>query len=151
MEKSIGPALQTAKNLDHVRKELLKKFKARRNKKTKIGYVAGIMYSEGPQFAQTNLRKLESHAKKLRKLHDFPMFTATDVFPPEIYSNLEEWKLSFEEREEKVRFFWREILKSGHITDVFMTPRWDKSKGATDEHETAKRIGLKIHYIEDTH
>lgn len=77
------------------------------------------------------------------------MFSAIDVFSSEIYERLAEWKLPFNEREVKARSFWRKILKSGHVTDIFMTPRWEKSKGATDEHKTAKEIGLKIHYIKD--
>ena len=152
MHKNIGPALKSAKTLNHVREELIKLFKVTKNgKTTKVGYVAGVMYSEGLEFAQTNLKKLSSHAEKLRKTLDFPMFTAVDVFPPEVYKNLEEWELPFDRREAKVRDFWRQILKSGHITDIFMTPRWDKSKGATDEHKTAKEIGLRIHYIEAPH
>ena len=151
MHKNIGHLLKSAKNLVHVREELIKLFKVTKNGNAKIGYVAGVMYSEGPEFAKTNLDRLISHAEKLRKLHGFPMFTAVDVFPHEVYNNLEEWKLSFEEREEKVRQFWREILKSGHVTDIFMTPRWEKSKGALDEHKTARQLGLKIHYVEDTH
>lgn len=47
------------------------------------------------------------------------------------------------------RFFWREIFKSGHVTDVFMTPRWEKSKGAVDEYKTAQKIGLTIHYLQE--
>jgi hypothetical protein len=152
MEKNIGPALKTSRNLSHVKKELIKLFKATRNGNgIKIGYVAGIINSDGPEYFEINREKLVNHAAKLRKLHNFPMFTAVDVFPQEIYKNLEEWTLSFEKREAKVRNFWRKILKSGYVTDIFMTPRWDKSKGATEEHETAKEIGLRIHYIEDTH
>lgn len=30
-----------------------------------------------------------------------------------------------------------------------MTPRWDKSSGARDEHETAQRAGITIHYVEE--
>ena len=149
MEKNIGPTLKNAKNLIHVREELIRLFKEART--TKIGYVAGVIYSEGPEFADNNLKKLSFYAEQLRALHDFPMFTAVDVFPHEVYNNLEEWKLSFEEREVKVRQFWREILKSGHVTDIFMTPRWEKSKGALDEHKTARQLGLEIHYVEDAH
>lgn len=28
-----------------------------------------------------------------------------------------------------------------------MTPGWEKSKGAQNEHKTAKACGLKIHYL----
>ncbi len=149
MHKKIGFVLKNTKNLVHVREELFKLFKATKNGKIiKIGYVAGIMNSDGPNFFVRNSKLLVNHAAKLRKMHKFPMFTAVDVFPEEIYKNLEEWRLSFEKREAKVRNFWRTILKSGYVTDVFMTPRWDKSKGATDEHKTAKKVGITIHYME---
>lgn len=148
MEKKIGPALKNTKNLVQVREELFKLFKATKNGKIlQIGYVAGIINSDGPKHFEINRKKLANHARKLRRIHNFPMFTAVDVFPAEIYKNLEEWKLSFEKREAKVRNFWREILKSGHVTDIFMTPRFEKSKGATNEHKIAKEIGLTIHYL----
>jgi len=153
MHKNIGPALRNTKTLIHVREELIKLFKITRKEMrvAKIGYVAGIINSDGQDLVERNRKRLIENAEKLRKIHNFPMFTAIDVFPPEIYNNLEEWKLSFEEREEKARLFWREILKSGCVTDIFMTPRWNRSKGATDEHKTAKEIGLTIHYIQPGH
>lgn len=152
MEKNIGLALKAAKNLIHVRKELIKLFRATKNGKgIRIGYVAGIINSDGLEYVEINRKKLSDHTGKLRKIYKFPMFSAVDVFSDNIYAQLEEMALSFEEREVKVRSFWRKILKSGCVTDIFMTPRWDKSKGAADEHKTAKQIGLKIHYVEDTH
>lgn len=155
MEKNIGSALKSATSLFQVKKELVKLFKATRKQTgggiIRIGYAAGIINSEGPEYFEINRKKLATHVEKLRRSYRFPMFSAVDVFSDNIYAHLKEMALSFEEREVKMRFFWREILKSGHVTDIFMTPRWDKSKGASDEHKTAKQIGLKIHYIEDTH
>lgn len=153
MHKDIGPSLKSAKTLHHVKRDLVKLFRITKKKSSivKIGYVAGAITSDGPEYFQANRKRLADYVKKLRKIHKFPMFSAIDVFSSEIYEKLEEWKLPFNEREVKARSFWRKILKSGHITDVFMTPRWEKSKGATDEHKTAKEIGLKIHYVQDTH
>lgn len=152
MHRKIGNVLKNTKNLVHVRIELFKLFQQTKNStETKIGYVAGIINSDGPEYLQRNRKRLVDHARKLRKIHKIPMFTAVDVFPEEIYKNLEEWKLSFEKREAKVRNFWRKILKSGHVTDIFMTPRFEKSKGATDEHRTAKKTSIRIHYVKETH
>ena len=147
MHKNIAPALKNATTLQHIKEELIKLFKAARNKNgnIRIGYVAGILNSDGPKHFENNRKKLADYTEKLRKMHKFPIFSVIDVFSDEIYNRLEEWRLPFEKREIKARFFWREILASGHVTDIFMTPRWEKSKGATDEHETAKRIGLTIH------
>lgn len=148
MQKDIVTALKSAKNLIHVRQELIKLFKQIRNGKVaRIGYVAGILNSDGPQHFERNRKRIAEHAGVLRKIHKFPIFSAVDVFSDEIYFRMEEWKLPFEKREAKAIFFWREILKSGHVTDIFMTPRWEKSKGATDEHKTAKKLGMSIHYI----
>ena len=113
--------------------------------------MAGIISSDGPQYFEINRKKLANHTKKLRIIHKFPIFSAIDVFSTDVYMRLKEMTLSFEKREVKMRFFWREILKSGYITDIFMTPRWDKSNGAVDEHKTAKIIGLTIHYVGDTY
>lgn len=126
MHKSIGPALKSATSLFHVEKELVKLLKATRQQEggiTRIGYVAGIINSDGQKYFEINRKKLVNHAKKLRRIHKFSIFSAVDVFSSEVYERLEEWKLPFNEREAKVRAFWRKILKSGHITDIFLTPR----------------------------
>ena len=151
MHKNIGPALKNTKTLIHVRDELIKLFKTTKKKNgiSKIGYVAGIITSDGPKHFEINRKRLADYARALRKIHKFPVFSSVDVFSKEVYTRLAEMVFSFEKREVKFRLFWREILKSGHVTDIFMTPRWDKSKGATDEHKTAKKIGLTIHYISE--
>lgn len=153
MHKDIALALKRAKTLLHVEKELIKLFKITKNISNiaRIGYVAGIINSDGPEYVKVNRKKLADHAEKLRKVNKFPTFSAVDVFSEDIYARLEEMKLSLDKREAKMRSFWRQILISGHVTDIFMTPRWKKSKGATDEHKIAKRIGLTIHYVEDAH
>lgn len=149
MHRNIRPALKNARNLVQVREEMIKLFLAAKQQAgvERIGYVAGIINSGGPEYIRVNRTRLVEYTKKLRKIHKFPLFSAIDVFPPKIYNSLEEWKLSFEQREEKARIFWASMLKSGHITDIFMTPLWDRSKGALDEHETAKKMGIKIHYV----
>lgn len=149
MFRNIGFALKNATTLSHVKTELIKMFEITKNKNgnIKIGYVAGILNSDGQKHFEDNRKKLADYAEKLRKIHKFPIFSSVDIFSNEVYDRLEEWKVSLEERETKARLFWREILEGGHVTDIFMTPRWEKSKGATDEHKTAKRIGLTIHYL----
>ncbi len=149
MHKNIGPALKNATTLSHVKKELVKLFEVTRNKNgnIRIGYVSGVITSDGPKHIHNNRKRLELHTNRLRKSQSFPIFSAVDVFTNEIYNRIIETTLPFDEREVKLRLFWNEILTSGHVTDIFMTPRWEKSKGATDEHKTAKKIGLTIHYV----
>lgn len=149
MHKDIGAALKNVTTLLDVKKELVKLFEITRKQKSilKIGYVAGIINTDGSEYIEINRKKLANHTKQLRTLHGFPIFSAIDVFSTEVYNRLLEQELSFEEREKIFRGFWREILKSGHVTDIFMTPRWEKSKGATDEHKIARKVGLTVHYI----
>jgi len=90
------------------------------------------------------MRILREHTEKIRKEKDFPIFSATDVMALETLIQIKAHKLVVKDFIK----FWREILESGHVTDIFMTPRWNKSFGATDEHETAKKLGIKIHYLD---
>ena len=113
----------------------------------RIGYVAGIINSEGLEFAERNHKRLAYYTRFLRKQHRFPIFSSPDIFTDNVYKRLQEMQMPFIEREQKFYIFWRSLLSSGHITDIFMTPHWKVSKGAVDEHETAKKKGLKIHYL----
>lgn len=116
----------------------------------KIGYVSGILASEGPQSIIKNRRKLANYTKQIKVQSKFPVFSTADVFTNKVYTNLEEMRLDFDEREYRFRDFWVKIINSGHITDIFMTPRWTKSKGAVQEHTEALKIGLKIHYFPES-
>ena len=115
MHRHIGSALKNSKTLHHVKHDLIKLFKSAKAKHgiEKIGYVAGIITSDGEEYFEKNRKRLANYAEKLRKIHKFPMFSAIDVFSSEIYERLEEWKLPFSKREVKARSFWRKILKAG--------------------------------------
>ena len=110
----------------------------------RIGYVSGIVSSDGPDKIQENIERLKRFTDSVRSTHQFPVFSATDIFTDRIYEVCN--------RERKITQsefidFWRELLNSKLITDLFMTPRWDESEGATDEHTFAEQLGLNIHYI----
>ncbi len=109
----------------------------------RIGYVSGILTSDTPELVEVNARRLEGYTDYLRRDAKFPVFSSTDIFSGELADRFgglgeAEWHR-----------FWRRVLEDGRVTDIFMTPRWRGSAGAKDEHETAKRIGLTIHYVED--
>jgi hypothetical protein len=77
------------------------------------------------------------------------IFSSVDLFyGNEFYNQIEDTRLPYKERRTAFIGFYREILQNSFITDIFMTPRWQKSEGATDEHETAKKQKLTIHYVE---
>lgn len=141
--------LLKATNLDHVREGVLETFIEVKSKvpTSQIGYVSGIITSDGPEFIERNLKVLASNTEEIRKKHPFPVFSPTDIFDNALFARLMEMKLPVSEREAKFIAFWREVLKCGHVTDIFMTPRWELSKGARDEYETAKQLGLTIHYV----
>ena len=65
------------------------------------------------------------------------------------YDQMEEVEFERELREHHFVQFWKMILKSGHITDIFMTPRWEISRGAKVEYITAKKLKIKIHFVKE--
>lgn len=89
MEKNISSALISARSLFYVKKELVKLFRIMKRQSkggiTRIGYVAGIINSDGPKHFEINRKKLANHAEKLRKIHKFPMFSAVDVFSTDVF------------------------------------------------------------------
>lgn len=109
----------------------------------RLGYVAGIISSDGPECVEENMVRLRGYTERLREEHGFPMISAAYVFQSELFQRImqsppatEEWIA-----------FWRQILSCGRVTDLFMTPRWEESYGSRDEHELGKKLGIRIYYI----
>ncbi len=146
MKDLFAKAVVKAQTLDEVEQAILSVI-ANQNpaKKGKVGYVSGVITSDGPKYVQRNLQNLVKNTKKIRKAHLFPIFAPTDIFTDELFKRIDAFNLP----EQLFWSFWRNVLGSGYITDIFMTPRWEISRGATDEHKTAKKLGLKIHYMEE--
>jgi hypothetical protein len=87
---------------------------------------------------------LDEHTRRIQARTDFPVFSATDIFTMEHLHRIDEYRLS--KNEENGWFqFWRLILQNGHITDIYMTKRWEQSRGSRDEFYTAQRIPISIH------
>ncbi len=149
MQQKIQASVAGATNLPQVRDALLQLFKTIQSEEevTNIGYVGGMIFSEGPEHVEKNIRILNEHTQRLRNEYTFPLFSAVDIFYEGLYQNLREATLPYAERRGLFLTFWQEIVGSGFITDIFMTPRWEMSEGATDEHQTAKKKGITIHYV----
>ena len=149
MKNIIHRAVQDSTNLHQVRDSLLNLFQEIKNKKNneRIGYVAGIIFSEGLDRVKGNLQALSDHTEKIRQEKEFPIFSAIDVFYQGLFERLLEVKFPYDQRRAAFLQFWREIVGSGYVTDIFMTPRWELSEGARDEYETAKRTGVVIYYL----
>lgn len=113
------------------------------NSNIKIGYVAGKVTADGVNNIPKNLKRLHKFTNKLTKIHGDYIFSAADVFNDEVY-----WKINIAKpvHEEDFYKFWREIIESG-ITDIYMTPEWERSDGARDEHKRARELGITVHYV----
>lgn len=146
MKKQIDIALINSTNIAEVESRLLKLLQEL-NLNNKVGFVSGIIFSDGPMHVQSNIARIASITDQLRIKYQFPIFSVQDVFYSGLFEKLEESKLSSEVRRPLMFAFWETILTSGFITDIFMTPRWELSEGARDEHKNAKKMGMKIHHI----
>lgn len=149
MRERITHAVAPAENLDQL-EERLTAFLASITQEEgleRIGYVAGCVSSDGEEHIQHNLEKLAEHTRGLEREHGFPLFCVTDIFTPELYRRLEEMEWPVEAREQRMRSCFCNILQSGHITDLIMTPGWEGSTGSWEEHSTAETNGLRIHYV----
>lgn len=144
MRKKFEKALQTANSLHTIKHIVIAILgKSKQFPSQRLGFVSGLISSDGLEHIERNRNILIQHTNVLETTCNFPFFCASDIFTVDLYKRLNRDTIP----KEKFIEFWRDILKSRLITDVFMTPRWEKSDGATDEHETAKKLGLTIHYI----
>lgn len=148
MKKHFDKVLEKVRNVEDVRVAVIDLLKSTRENSLRLGFVSGIIFSDGIEHKARNLRRLGAYTYKLRTQHDFPIFSGIDIFYSGLYEKLPEAQLPFEER--RIHFFkvWKDIVGCGHITDIFMTPRWKNSEGSIDEHTTAKKLGIIINYVD---
>lgn len=144
MRHHIISHLQKAKSIQDAQTLLIRLFDI--NRFPRLGYAAGVITSDGPEKINENRRILLSLTQELRMKNPYPIFCAVDVFTDELLENINWHTL----HSDHFVTFWRNILGSGFITDIYMTPRWQISNGAKDEYEIAKKEGLTIHYLENT-
>ena len=146
MKEKITEAVKESNSLAQVRESLFDVFREYRlTGHTRIGYVSGAITADGRENIPKNIARLIKFTEHLRTRQEFPLFSATDVFDDELFKRLDaagfvnaDWEI-----------FWREVLgaKERFVTDMFMTPRWEKSNGATDEYRIAQEVGMTIVYI----
>jgi len=145
MHEQVRVAVKESGTLDEVRDNILNLLKHMVDAEgvTQIGYVAAIITSDGPEKIPQNLERLQRYTEHVRKTQSYPVFSATDVFTDELFERL--FAAGFKNEDWTV--FWREVLGEAYVTDMFMTPRWEESKGASDEYQIAKRTGKTLHYF----
>ncbi len=147
MKEKITEAVKESNSLAQVRDSLFGVFKEYRLAgHNRIGYVSGTITADGRENIPKNIARLERFTEQLRSEQKFPVFSATDVFDDELFKRLD--AAGFVNADWEV--FWREVLgaEERFVTDMFMTPRWEKSRGATDEHRVALEVGMTIVYID---
>ena len=147
MREAISTAVKKSKSLAEVRESLFDVFADfRKQGFDRIGYVSGMVTSGGKENIPKNIERLTKFTDHVRALYIFPVFSATDVFDDVLFVRLS--AAGFKNEDWVV--FWREVLgaKAKYVTDIFMTPKWEESRGAADEHKTAKKMKITINYIE---
>src|SRR3989344_5250014 len=145
MKHKLRKAVTNCNTLEEVLNEVVRVFKDIKETSERIGFVSGIVTSDGPIHIQRNLLRLENFTQTLSQKTNFPLFSARCVFTDELYRVLDEGGA----KNDDYLAFWDKLLRSGYVTDVFMTPRWEKSMGATNENKLANSLALKIHYVEE--
>ncbi len=147
MRSLIQQTVQKAENFEEVLLLTIKVISEIKKQKqdARIGYVSGKVTADGAAHITENLARLHRFTKQLEQIHGEHIFSAADVFSEEVY-----WKINLPRpiHEKDFYEFWRKIVSSG-VTDIYMTPEWEKSTGARDEHEIATTLKLKIHYVDE--
>lgn len=147
MKEAIQESVKTAATLAEVRDSLFDVFRTLQAQgHTRIGYVSGTITSDGEESIPHNIERLNRFTETIRAQQGFPVFSATDVFDDTLFKRLD--AAGFVNSDWEV--FWREVLgaEDRFITDMFMTPGWERSSGASDEHRVALEIGMTIVYID---
>lgn len=137
--------LTESDNLKLIYAKTISTIKECRRYSNQVGYVSGIITSEGKNKVQNNLRILDYHTNSLKNSIKYPVFSAHDVFTDDIIRTLSNNGIKAIDYE----LFWDDVIASGLITDIFMTPRWQLSRGAKKEHKASVKQGIKIHLIEN--
>ena len=147
MRTTLKDLIIHSRSLEDILEKLLTLYAQLKKSHPRMGYVAGIITSDGPEKEEENREKLHKHTLALEKKLKYPIFSSIDIFSGEVYMKIPYYELKYEEREETVRAFWDGLLGAGYVTDIFMTPGWERSTGAKRELEISQQNGIKIHYL----
>jgi hypothetical protein len=129
------------KTLEELKERVTPALRAAANRHRALGYVSGIISSDGPHRMQNNLALLEEYTKLLRVRVRFPIFSSTDIFDGDNADRISK-------DESDWRYFWRGVISESRVTDIFMTPRWEHSVGAIDELRHAHSNAIIVHYLD---
>jgi hypothetical protein len=145
MKDRIQKHLQGASTLQQIASGLTNLFLEMRHEGVReIGYVSGMITSEGPENIDRNLERLDVYTSQLQKKYPFPIFSQNDIFTPDVYEAIKQSGATHEDFDK----FYRDVHGSGYITHMFMTPKWELSLGANEEYHTAKKNNLNIVFVD---
>ncbi len=123
------PVLLNAKNRDPHRR---------------LGYVSGIISSDGPEKMPENIRLLHERTEKIARLEKFPVFGPTYIFTDSVYGNIDAENLTSDDWNN----FWASVL-IGIADKMYMTERWQCSKGAQFEFQLAYAHDIEVCFHRD--
>ena len=144
--------LALANTLDDVLIASLKMLRRLRDDGFTIHHIAGPITADGDENINANLAKLLEWRTELSAALGPKafVFTSPVIFSEGLYVRLGTFEKEPVQREIEFREFWDKLFESGVIDEIHLTPGWERSEGATREHETAKRLGIKTNYLKET-
>lgn len=142
--------LGLANTLDDVLKASIKMLKRLRADGYTTHHIAGPITADGDENINVNLVKLMEWRSELSAALGPKafVFTSPVIFSEGLYVRLGTFDKEPLQRESEFRDFWDKLLESGVVDEIHFTPGWERSVGATREHETAERLVMKINYLE---
>lgn len=142
MRELIQASIKDCQSLSEIQRVLCDVL-ARQADQQPIAYVSGKITADGPDYIYSNLARLDEYTSRVTQEFDGLVFSAADIFNAQVYQVINQVA---EVSEAEFYTFWQNVLLHG-VTHIFMTPGWEESRGATDEHQTAQKLGLKIIYL----
>lgn len=143
--------LAVANNLDDVLKASIKMLKRIKYDGFTTHHIAGPITADGDENIQANLVRLLGWRTELSAALGPKAFvlTAPLIFSEGVYARLGAFDSEPIQREKEFKEFWDKLLEAGLIDEIHFTPGWERSQGAKYEHTAAKRIGIKINYLDE--
>ncbi|MDE1870896.1 MAG: hypothetical protein KGI06_01510 [Candidatus Micrarchaeota archaeon] len=135
--------VRSADSLQEVKEGIIEVLMGLNNReRARIGFVSGIITSDGEESIGRNTEVLDDFTSALKNSVSFGVFSQVDVFDYELASRMRGRSCRDDWQE-----LWRGVLGSSCVTDIFMTPRWEKSCGSVDEYKTAIGMGINIFHV----
>jgi hypothetical protein len=129
---------------------LAKLFRELTRQKLVVVYVAGAVSADGEDKIAENIKTLQSYCDTLNKELEAASgyaFTSSDILTPKVYRELGLATMPVMDREIAIQDLFDKVLELGVVTDMYLTPGWERSKGAQREYETATRLQIPIHFL----